>query len=63
MGCEITHEQFGELQLSIDNLYGIYIAMPTKLDEYSIPLMIEIKRLSKLQGVILGMLSEVANGL
>jgi len=53
MDCKITLGQYNELQLSINNLYGIYIAMPTKLDEYSIPLMIEIKRLNALQLAIL----------
>jgi len=60
MDCKITLGQYNELQLSINNLYGIYIAMPTKLDEYSIPLMIEIKRLSALQLAILAPMQQPA---
>jgi len=53
MAYKITFEQFDEMQLSINNLLNIYIAMPIELEELSDLLGIEMRRLNELQKVIL----------
>jgi len=58
MGYKITFQQFDELQLLTNHLLKIYVAMPEELDKYSDLLMVEIKRLSKVQNAILGIESE-----